>query len=104
MNGDVRFLDPIDGMEAATAEKMEALRELQDYDDWEESTARTEVHVNLQSHPDITRPKSEPPAKVGPFVIVYTVAKKFTALGALVIALALIAAYVYLASIGKAPF
>lgn len=38
-------------------------RELLDVDDWEESTARTDVHVHLDSKPD-SDPPSGPPKSV----------------------------------------
>lgn len=42
------------------------------------------------------RPSSDPPAKPTPLVVVLTVARKFPPWGAVIVALAAIAAYVYL--------
>lgn len=92
---------PPDPLDAATErlDRADQATDLLEYsEDFDEPTGRTEVTVNLQhpSQPEITRTESNPPSKVSPLVIVLTVAKKFPAWGAVIVALAAIAAYVFL--------
>jgi hypothetical protein len=41
----------------------EALRELREYDDWDEPTARTDVHVHMHSEHDGDEEPAKKPAK-----------------------------------------
>lgn len=86
---------PSDPLEAARSE----LAKLRDADDWDEPTGRTEVNVIMQqptppqpSQPQIEVQQESP----GVLKVVFTVVQKFPAWGAVLVALAAIAAYVVL--------
>ncbi len=89
--------DPLDAAREALQESRKATELLEYSADYDEDTGRTEVTVNLQqpSHPEL-KIDEVPASKVSPLVIVLTVARKFPAWGAVIVALAAIAAYVYL--------
>lgn len=88
--------DPIDEMRAAIEDGKEATKLLEYSADFDEDTGRTEVTVNLQqpSQPEIK--VSEPADKTSPIHVVFTVVRKFPPWGAVIVALAALAAYVYL--------
>lgn len=87
--------DPIDEMRAAIEDGREASKLLAYSADFDEDTGRTEVTVNLQqpSQPEI---KVSEPDKPGAIHVVLTVVRKFPAWGSVIVALAALAAYVYL--------
>jgi hypothetical protein len=67
-------------MMQSTAEGEEASRMLEEYDDAEEVTGRTEVTVNLQhpSQPEIQIKESEPPSKKGTVIHILTTPLRIT--------------------------
>jgi hypothetical protein len=88
-------------MRAAIEDGKEATKLLAYSDDFDEPTGRTEVTVNLQhpSQPEIqlrAQPSDAPGSKPSPVQVVFTVVKKFPPWGAVIVALAALAAYVYL--------
>lgn len=91
--------DPLDKAREALSEAREATKLLEYSEDFDEPTGRTEVTVNLreahppqQSSPQIE--VTEPAPNV--LKVVFTVVQKFPAWGAVMVALAAIAAYVVL--------
>jgi hypothetical protein len=91
--------DPLDRAREALVDAKEARKLLEYSDDFEEDTNRHEVTVNLQAPhpPQPSQPQIEvtEPAP-GVLKVVFTVVQKFPAWGAVMVALAAIAAYVIL--------
>lgn len=99
--------DPLDEMQAAIQDGKDATRLLEYSEDFDEPTGRTDITVNLHgAHPPSpSQPQIEVTEdKPGVLRIVFTVVQKFPAWGAVVVALALIAAYVILALRGVKLF
>lgn len=91
--------DPLDRAREALKEAREATKLLEYSEDFDEPTGRTEVTVNMQQ-PHPPQPSS-PQVEVtepapGVLKVVFTVVQKFPAWGAVMVALAAIAAYVIL--------
>lgn len=89
--------DPLDKAREALNEAREATKLLEYSEDFDEPTGRTEVTVNLRdAHPpQPSQPQIEVTAP-GVLKVVFTVVQKFPAWGAVMVALAAIAAYVVL--------
>lgn len=93
-------LDPLDET-VAHLDRADKATELLEYsEDFDEPTGRTEVNVTLQQppgHPQPSQPNIEVTQdKPNVLRIVFTVVQKFPAWGAVLVALAAIAAYVVL--------
>lgn len=91
--------DPLDEMRAAVEDSKEATKLLSYSEDLEEDTARHEATVNLHNPtpPQPSQPQIEVEQQApGVLKVVFTVVQKFPAWGAVIVALAAIAAYVIL--------
>jgi len=91
-------IDPLDAAREDLGQSKEATKLLEYSDDFDELTGKTEVTVNLQNpQPQPSQPNIEVTQdKPGVLRIVFTVVQKFPAWGAVIVALAAIAAYVVL--------
>lgn len=82
---------PLDRERALAIERVRVRAELKSIGEDEPDTGRIEVEALRR-----TEGSDPPPSKANPMVIVLTVVKKFPAWGAVIVALAVIGAYVYL--------
>lgn len=95
--------DPLDAARESLGESKEATNLLEYSEDFDEKTGRTEVTVNMTqpTPPQLSQPNIEVTQdKPGVLRIVFTVVQKFPAWGAVIVALAAIAAYTYLRVVG----
>jgi hypothetical protein len=94
--------DPLDKARQAIEEGREATKLLDAAEDFDEPTlnGHGQVTVNLQapSSPDLSAKMEE--TKPGVLTIAVTMAKSFPPWGAVIVALAIVAGYVYLRAIG----
>lgn len=91
--------DPLDRARQAIADGRDATKLLEYSDDFDEPTGRHEVTVNLTAPtpPQPSQPQLEVTEQApGVLKVVFTVVQKFPAWGAVLVALAAIAAYVIL--------
>jgi hypothetical protein len=101
---------PPDPLDRASERLLKANRatdalEYASVEDWDMDTGRHEVHVHVPqpSQPDVERSTSDAPAKPTVWHITLTGVRKFPPWGAVLVALAIIAAYVTLRLRGLAP-
>lgn len=83
----------LDRQRALAIERVKVRADLKSVGDDEPDTGRIEVEAIRR-----TQGSEPPPDRISPLVIVLTVAKKFPAWGAVIVALAAIGAYVFLQS------
>lgn len=99
-----RPLDPLDRARKAIEDGKAATKLLDYAEDFDEDTARHDITVTVNPQPTPPSP-SQPQIEVsqvkpGVLTVALTVVQKFPPMGAVLVALAIIAGYVYLRAIG----